>query len=736
MVLTADRKFFKVDARTILQLGRQSIKDHTTALIELVKNAYDADANDVEIQIHTSDDLIRIADNGVGMDEGTFERTWLRIGYSAKRRTTRSPSGRRRVVGEKGVGRISADRIGAELELRTLATSKKPFAASVSWDAFDVEGKDLQSVPVQVLRGIEPVLPHRLSDEGKKQVGNRRPHGTELLIRHLRQVWTADDVDTLVRELETLLSPFHEDSDLRIWVSTDIHGAFSGLVQSTLQEQAELEITAKLFRNQIRYEITDRSGVRAKKRKGTIHWKDVGNVSVQGRAAQRSKSARTGPVEVRLFYFPQRFFRERGSVLGSRELRDRTVGVRIYRDKVRVRPYGDMKEAEGDWLGLASRKAREPAGVSRIAYRVPPTELAGAVFITRDRNRRLQDSAGREGLVHNEAFGDLRALVTKCLRLLETYRHRTQGETERAGETTPILSAIETYAGSLSGLEREWQEIRKQAPSDPVRAFDRAEQAISNSIDSLRSTRASINTLVEQTRLFRGLSSLGIAASVFGHETQTAITMCLANLGEARDELGEKQPDLALASKAVEKALGYGKKVSAWGSFAVARVRYEKRKPKTVRVDVIVTKLVDELRPAFAATNTELSVAQEATTIRAHPMDLEAIAVNLLTNAYTFAQDSRKQRAIRIVVKNERREGKPGALLIVADSGPGVTADSREVIWEPLYTSKRDAAGNEIGTGLGLAIIDSIVQDAKGSRAVDADPVLKGARFSIWLPAE
>ncbi len=95
-------KRFSVDARTILQLGRQSIKDHTTALVELVKNSYDADASVVEVDIEAAARQIRIADDGVGMAESVFDEQWLRIGHSAKRHIRWSPSGSRRVVGIRG----------------------------------------------------------------------------------------------------------------------------------------------------------------------------------------------------------------------------------------------------------------------------------------------------------------------------------------------------------------------------------------------------------------------------------------------------------------------------------------------------------------------------------------------------------------------------------------------------------------------------------------------------------
>src|SRR5947209_480750 len=112
---------FTVDARTIIALGRNSIKDNTTALLELVKNSYDADSTKVEIEIITKGKdggYIRIADNGKGMTENEVESKWLRIGYSYKVFDTVSKLGRRK-TGEKGVGRLAADRLGSLLTLIT-----------------------------------------------------------------------------------------------------------------------------------------------------------------------------------------------------------------------------------------------------------------------------------------------------------------------------------------------------------------------------------------------------------------------------------------------------------------------------------------------------------------------------------------------------------------------------------------------------------------------------------------
>lgn len=94
------KKNFTVDARTIIHLGRESIKDHTTALIELVKNSYDADASVVEVEIYQKETLnkIRIADNGIGMTECDIDNSWLRIGFSEKKLNKLSAKGHAKQV--------------------------------------------------------------------------------------------------------------------------------------------------------------------------------------------------------------------------------------------------------------------------------------------------------------------------------------------------------------------------------------------------------------------------------------------------------------------------------------------------------------------------------------------------------------------------------------------------------------------------------------------------------------
>ena len=107
-------KHFTVDARAVLTWGRDSIKDHTTAVLELVKNSYDAGSTVVVVTINAGDSdpekrFLRISDAGEGMSGANVENHWLRIGFSEKLQARQTRTGRRK-TGEKGIGRISADR--------------------------------------------------------------------------------------------------------------------------------------------------------------------------------------------------------------------------------------------------------------------------------------------------------------------------------------------------------------------------------------------------------------------------------------------------------------------------------------------------------------------------------------------------------------------------------------------------------------------------------------------------
>lgn len=173
---------FKPRARLLLQLGDQLIKNESIALVELVKNSYDADANIVNIYMENVDDpskgIIIIEDDGFGMSPEIVENVWLEPGADFKsllvKQNKPSPKYKRLPIGEKGIGRFGVHKLGGTIELTTRAKGCNEVYVKIDWSEFD-SYKYLNEVPIKIIERSEPILIK----------GNKT--GTTILISNLRK---------------------------------------------------------------------------------------------------------------------------------------------------------------------------------------------------------------------------------------------------------------------------------------------------------------------------------------------------------------------------------------------------------------------------------------------------------------------------------------------------------------------------------------------------------------------
>lgn len=733
---SARKKQFAVDARALLTLGRDSIKDHLTAIIELVKNSYDADATLVEVHIESGaldKGFIRIADNGTGMTERDIDTRWLRIGYSAKREDTITDLGRRR-TGEKGIGRISADRLGANLLLRTKTAETNPVGLFVDWDLFNKSNDFIQSIDLDFIEGGPITLP----SEADRPVAS----GTELIITELRQEWSRAEVEALRVELSTLTPPFGGVIDFSIKLTTNVSHALSGLIVSPFWSQAELRLSLECRGDLLEYEVYDRSAGTIKKdslRWGQIIQRSRDNVAIAPSQPMFDDPPRCGPAKVTYLFFPRKADVLKGTRLTLSELRsflDQNAGVRMYRDNIRVRPYGDLELGGGDWLSLAERKSREPAGAARKTFKVAASQLVGAVFISRDANPNLIDSSSREGLVNNEAFSDLRLLALGAVTLLEAHYHesfvRSKGVSDKAQRPREEVVLLKR---DIQRLNRDLQSLASVLPRGSEREFERVLLQANEVSHRITQTQTSLNELISQASVLRGLATIGVASAVFGHEIQTAVDEFLVAASTSRGLLVKTPPNVDEAVDELGKAAEYAKRVGAWGAFALTRVQRDKRRRRRIQVEELVATIIRDLRVAFESVNIEVTMSLTPVSATTFAMDIEAVVLNLLTNAYSACQRSRqRRRRVHVSLEPGGNRSREGFFISVADSGPGVPEAIREKIWEPLFSTKVDQHSKPVGTGLGLSIVQAVVDELSGYREVGSDESLGGAMFRVWLP--
>jgi signal transduction histidine kinase len=715
-----DALSFNIDARTILQLGRDSIKNPTTAVIELVKNGYDAGASQINVVI--AEDEIIISDDGEGMSRQDLQQKWLRIGYSEKRINKFTPSGRRK-TGEKGIGRLSTDRLGAKLILTTKNQQAKALQLKLNWDDFDVDNKSVSDIPI----GVEEIKESPLAQ------------GTDVRISDLRQHFEKKDIQQLYDELVALVSPFTTDRNFEIHYKNNLMPELNGVVQSVYSELAELSLKASYDGKSDNFsvEIVDKT-------QNNKHLKnEKADLSADLDTDQSNRKLTCGPVELEILFYTRDgsnpLVKEAGfSVSKLRDFLNRNAGIKIYRDDISVKPFGYNNEPSGDWLGLAQRKERDPAGLGRESYKVSSYQLMGAVSISRDSNALLRDGAAREGLIENTAFIDLRAFVIACVEYLEKYRHdHYQPKPKKDSEKKTTIEETGDFTDQLDKLGTELKSFEEKSQNEGDKnARDSLMKQIAATTESAERTEQKVLELLDNIRVLNGLATVGISSAVFGHETQSAIDMLSIKIRTALAALNSQPPDIDIANEEISKSLEYANRVASWGAFAVTRTKKDKRTRQKISITDIVNRLSEEIERPFNAIGIEILKDIDHITASGFAMNIESILLNLLTNAYFYAQKTPddKPRKVRISLNSNTINDTAGFTLVVSDSGPGVNDSYVDNIWDPLFTTKKDNSGFEVGTGLGLSIVKSTVDELKGECSVSKDSELGGAKFVIWMP--
>ncbi len=722
---------FEVDARVAIQLGRESISSSLVAMLELVKNAYDADAEKVTIDF--SSRMLTVTDNGSGMTKEQIIKNWLRISTNNKVVNQTSRGKGRILIGAKGLGRLGIDRLCEELCLETKnANSEIVYRLIIKWPKYEgIHEESLSNIKHELFK-----IPLSLTNFIKES------HGTVLKMVKLKDNWYHNDLEmirTLRKELMLLISPFVGINDFKIeLLSGKNNPDIDGEIQSDeFLKAAEWVVKSNISKtNKVTVIMSSPIYGGVKYERKEIPWKEWIN--------DRVDIPRCGPLSFDFYFYLTSKKKEEFSKIDFKkedvqEFITNNSGIRIYRDEFRVKPYGNPN-GEGDWLTLQNRKAKEPAGIKRSTWVVGLHQIMGAVFISRKKNKLLIDQTNREGIVEEDAFFDLRAFALKNIQWFESNRH--DFENTRSDDTSKDIIKKEVDDLNFE-VRKELGEIKILLENDDIKVKP-IKQKLVNLEDKInkkeKATEQYEELLEEELNILANLASLGILTVSFGHESLEQSNFALNAARELKSNYEKGTIELLSPynkefGKDLETILSSTDFISTFAKFALGNVRIDKRKQKNISLKNIINNVFKAMGKTLSNKNVDVDIKgikKSSLLIRGFPIDWESIFINLITNSiYALKAIVDGKRLINVSIHEES----DSIRLIFCDSGIGLETGTEESIFLPNFSTKRDRMGNVIGTGMGLAIVKTFVEDhSNGAIKAISRGQYGGAEFHITIP--
>ena len=707
---TTETVRLRLHPRVFAALGKDLVTNDVVAVLELVKNAYDAFAENVWLEFSTDDDgaSIEIRDDGMGMTRDVIENVWCLVAtpYRERNPIVKKGNKERRVVGAKGLGRLSVARLGKRLRMLTKPVNEPCWQVEVDWSKL-AESDNLEQSTVTVGEYSEP-SPFDAS-------------GTSLRITGLLGNWQTNQIEDLRENLARLLSPFSETNDFNIF--------FSIAEQSDAVRIATPEFLAKP-KYSIHGIVDERGAVEAEYLFSPISKAEDGrtrslsqtwyNVREAIPKADRNRfpevSPNCGPFwfEIRAWDIGAPDTREISEKFAiQRSLIRRAIrahkGISVYRDGVLVLPKSDDAR---DWLGLDLRR------VGRVGSRLSTSQLVGYVSITADENPGIEDTSDRERLSASVAVAEFQAILRAIVRLLETERDNDRTAPSREQPMDDLFNRLsaQELISNVAALALEGATAAEVLPF--VETFD----------ESLGETR---ETIRDRFVYYSRLATVGTIAQMIIHEIRnraTSIGKAIQLMEQFVEVINHRRVTTII--RRASNSLQILENLA--DTFApLANRRYMRRNDQLVIEDSIRACL-ELTQPDIRSKEIVCYVPPSQNVVLGDPGEVDTILLNLINNAtFWLGEVPLQDRRIEFELQTVSNAKAPRLNISIHDSGPGIDPEDLESIFLPGVTRRPD------GIGMGLNVASELVSIYSGQmRAMRQPTKLGGASFTFDLPLD
>ncbi|MCF2218198.1 ATP-binding protein [Chryseobacterium sp. PS-8] len=716
-ILESGYFYIKPAANHILTIGKGIIKDPYTAILELVKNSYDADAENVYIKLSFTENKARIIieDDGHGMNYRIVTEKWMVPSTQDKLRQRKSKIKRRPLQGRKGIGRYASSILGDDLLMKT--TDADTFVTTelyLDWTEFLSDSKFLEDIEILI-----------------ESYSSNNSKGTYLDITGTR-IWTDYEINELISSLRRLLSPFDDiDSDFNIYLEIKKNNSEKYIdFSEKIKPLPVLEYYHYRIYGTIDFIGEDEKGNNVLFSSLIIENKSLKNilpVKIEKRITLNNESKYSSQIklDIRAFDLDEEFKMSDLTQEESKKQLKELPGVAVIKDGFRVRPYGDKKV---DWLGLNERRFNNPT------LRLSNNQVAGFITVLQEEESHLEEKASREGFKENEYYEGLVTIIRSCLSELELLRQKFRKQHNKGGRKPKSLNEQIDNVANFDSLNNKIHSLFKESNlSEEV--FTKVKKVID---EEAKAKEEEFEEIKKTIARYQGQVTLGKILTVVFHEGRKPLNALKQHpsfiKAWGQDFIKAVEKDQLLNDKNLkilyDKILDRLNDNKSQAEFFINIFKKLEPLANTKRASPKEFEIATPLMNSFKIFESELIKNSITYSIEGDTwvkfvgweIDFQLIFTNLIENSIYWMRDSHEKN-----IKINFSDLEDKIVIDYQDTGTGIDEENitNQDIFDPGFTTKDE------GSGLGLSIAGEALERNNGK--IEALSSANGANFIIKL---
>jgi signal transduction histidine kinase len=675
--------------RHLITIGPDLIQDAYAAVIELVKNAYDADSPDVSITFQAvpgeKEYEVVISDHGHGMSLEIIKEKWLVPSTDDKLKRQIS-SGGRTMQGSKGIGRYAAAILGNNLILETIVENSEKNSITINWEDFE-NAEFLDDVPILVKRSFSSAK----TGTTLKIVGG----GSYF------SLWDKKQFDKLRFELKKLMPPFGEKNKSKkkkeafsIKLSIKGFAAYPDVIEIIepfpLFEYYDYRISGHINKDgqgTLIYSSRKARNIPDETIKIDLKsYSGCGNLLFDIRAYDREKEA----IELLIKRGLKNSSGNYMQVNEARAILNNYNGIGVYRNGFRIRPLGDP---EFDWLTLNKRRVQNPSKF------IGSDQIIGLVLIESEKKSGLIEKSARDGLKINTAYNALIDITTVVISKLEEKRYKFRHDSGLSRSGRNIGNKLDKVYLNEDLKKVVISELKKGKVENKI--IERIDEMFGDDTEKKIKLAEEVKNIVG---IYQGQATLGKIINVILHEGRRPLNYFKNQIPNLKHwyDLITTSKDTSAYNEFLSVAEGIGFNANSF-VLLFSKIDPLAMGKRSKRNSLDLKKVIDN---TFSIFEKELKKGNVVTLVNgpdnanilAWVQDISAIFANLIDNSiYWITTKKMIERKILVDIVFDKNKL---AYVDYQDTGPGIEPDliASEVIFEPDFSTKPN------GTGLGLAI--------------------------------